>query len=291
MHEAVVYPQRVLRNTEPTLTFAITSDGDPADADAPPTVDVLREDGTSLVDDAATTAGQAGDGLYTYPLAAANTAQLDALTVRLNATINGDAHRFDFIVEVAGGHLFTIAEARSLDPLGDEATYPLEDILAARIAVEAALEDACGVAFVPRYARAKLDGNGKTDLLLPNVEPRALIAVTVDGTALDSGELAEVELLEEGVLYRAAGWAEGRRNVEVKYEHGFSRVPGRVNRAALQLARHVLVDSPISDRTTSLTTEDGTVQVFVTPGVRGAVFAIPEANAVVVQYGMGPAVA
>ena len=181
---------------------------------------------------------------------------------------------------------FTIGEARKLSPLQDSAKYPDADVDAARVLAESALEDACAVAFVPREFTARIDGRGRTDLLLPVVRPLAVTAVTVDGSALSAGDLAGLELYDDGRLYFANGWTWGRRNVIVTGTHGYPAVPPLVKRAALRLAKWALVDSPVSDRATSMTTEDGTTQFLVTARVRQAVFDLPSANAVVELYGM-----
>ncbi len=181
---------------------------------------------------------------------------------------------------------FTIGEARRLSPLQDAAKYPDADIDAARQLAESALEDACGVAFVPREFTERIDGRGRTDLLLPVVRPLAVTAVTVDGSTLSVGDLAGLELYDDGRLYFESGWSAGRRNVVVTGTHGYAAVPPLVKRAALRLAKWALVDSPVSDRATSMTTEDGTTQFLVTAGVRQAVFDLPAANAVVELYGM-----
>ena len=49
--------------------------------------------------------------------------------------------------------LFTVAQARAMSPLADTVKYSTQKIIDARTLVETALEDACGVAFVPRYRR------------------------------------------------------------------------------------------------------------------------------------------
>ncbi len=177
---------------------------------------------------------------------------------------------------------FTIGEARRLSPLGNAAVYPDAAIDAARVMAESALEEACCVAFVPREFTVQVDGRGRCDLLLPIVRPLAISEATIDGTAVVVGD---IQLYDDGRVYLERGWSVGRRNIVLTGTHGYPAPPPRVARAAMLLAKRFLVDSPVSDRATSLTTEDGTTQFLVTAGVRQAVFDVPECNAIVEQYG------
>lgn len=181
---------------------------------------------------------------------------------------------------------FTVAEARKVKPLDNATLYPDADIEAMRVAVEDALEQACGIAFVTRDGQWTADGNGQTDLLLPFPRPSVVTACTVNGVALDAGELSSLVLYRDGRVYRAGRWPAGRGNVDITVQHGWLAVPGRVKRAAILGTKRFLVDSPISDRATSLTNDDGTVSFFVTAGVRDAIFDVPELNAVVEQFGV-----
>lgn len=277
-------PDRALEDSTHTASVSFYEDGAIVDPGAV-TVKIEREDGTTLVAAGTATSGT-GAAARTYALTTTHTATLDRLTLTWTSATKGVLVTY---VEVVGGFLFSVADARALKPLDNTTTYPLANVLVARTLAETALEDACSVAFVPRYGRDKFDGSGGVDILLP---PRitAVTSASVDGTGLTAAELADLELYRDGRLYHSSKWTEGRRNVEVKFTHGYPYPPPRVGRACLLLAKHFLVDSPISDRTTLLTNDDGTQQTFITAGVRQAVFSIPEANAVVQEYGLGPAV-
>lgn len=180
---------------------------------------------------------------------------------------------------------FTTAEARKVKPLDNTTTYPDADIDAMRITVEEALEHACGVAFEPRTVTERFDGTGTTDLLA-RPRPTAVSSATVDGEAIDASSLLTYR---DGRIYHSGKWTAGRGNVSITYTHGYATVPGRVKRAAILLTKRFLVDSPLSDRTTQITNEDGT-EVLITAGVRGAVTDVPEVNAVIAQYKVGAAV-
>ena len=275
--------QRVLVNTPTTLTVVFEVDGvatDPSPATA--TVTITRADGTPLLTDEPAT--RTAVGTFDVSLTAAQNDRVDALTVAWTSSL-GTLTTF---VEIVGGFLFTIAEARMTKPLDDVATHPSQRIIDARTLAETALEEACSVAFVPRYFTERLDGKRDTDLLLSTVRPLTITACTVDGVTVAPSEL---ELYADGRVYRQAGWGTLRRGVTITGTHGYASPPPRVSRAAILLAKRFLIDSPVSDRATSLTTEDGTTQFLVTAGVRQAVFDIPECNAVVELYGLRDAYA
>lgn len=180
---------------------------------------------------------------------------------------------------------FTVAEARKLKPLDDTATYPDADIDAARQMAEQSIEQACGVAFIPRTEVETVSGNGLNTLMLKHPKVTSVQAVTVGGVAYASADLAGVTVLPDtGQLYNTALWTSGRANVVITYTHGFDAVPLRVKQAAMLLTRRWLVDGPFDDRATSMTTDDGTFSL-ITPGVRGAVTDLPEVNATIDQYG------
>lgn len=278
--------QRILKDTPCTLSTTFTTDGtatDPAPDTA--TVTITRDDGTAIVTAAAATG--TGVGSFSYSLSAAQNNLLDTLTVKWTSSLGTIAST----VEVVGGFLFSIAQARSLDPLNNATRYPTQAIIDARTLAETALEEACGVAFVPRYRREPLSGTGGTELILSQPRITAIRSMSLAGTALTAGELAAVVPSGPGVIYTLNGWTRGFGNYSIAYEHGYVSPPPRVTNAALLLARRYLVDSPVSDRATSMTTDDGTTQFLVTAGVRQAVFDIPEANAVVAQYGQQACVA
>jgi hypothetical protein len=284
--------ERIVQGRSATLTHTFYSDGTATNPspDAA-TIGITREDGTILVA-AGTGTTDTGTGTVTYTLTPTQTALLDILTVTWTATFGGQSQTFVDTVEVRGDVLFTLADARALKPLDSTTTYTSAAIIAARTLAETALEDACHVAFVPTYFRTTVEGNWRSDVLLPVVRPLSIMSVSIDGVAVTT---TDVTLYEDGRLSYAAGWPTGagltRRNITVKGTYGYPYPPPRVSRAALLLAKRFLVDSPVSDRATTLTTEDGTTSFLVTAGVRQAVFDIPEANAIVDHYGMQDAFA
>jgi hypothetical protein len=277
--------ERILRGIETTVYATFGTDGTPTNPSPDSaTVTITRDDGTVLVTDDPT--ADAGTGVFSYTFTTAQAASLDLFDVAWTATFNGSPQTIHTYVEVVGGFLFTEAEARAVKPLDDTNKYTDAEIIAGRTLAEAALEDACGLSFVPRYFREKVDGLGVGDVLLTKPRPLTITAATVDGTALSADQLADLELYRDGRVYNPSGWAEGRRNVVLTGTAGFQFPPPRVGRACLLLAKRFLVDSPLNDRTTVFNHGDGSSEFFVTAGVRDAVFDVPEANAIVQDYGV-----
>lgn len=246
------------------------------------TVTVTSDSGTVLYTDVAT--GGSGAAARTYVLETTDTADLDILTLVWTSPTYGDLTTY---VEIVGGYYFTIAEARALKALEDAAKYPVAAIVAMRALVEEALEDACGVAFVPRYCRELLSGNGMSTVLLRNPRVTRILDVTLDG---DDVSAVSAVLAPTGQVYLSAGWTSGFNNYSVRYEHGHPYPPAEARQAALVLAKNWLVNGPIDDRTMAFSTEDGTFSLS-TPGVRGARFGIPVVDSFVQAYNLEPSIA
>jgi hypothetical protein len=280
---------RITRGRSATLTHTFYSDGtatNPSPDTA--TVTITNDAGTAVVTDGATT--DTGTGTVSYTVTPTQTANLDIWRVAWTATFGGQPQVFTDVVEIAGGVLFTIAQARAVRPMNDATAYPTSAIVDTRTLVEQALEDACGIAFVPRYKRERLDGEGLTMLLASQPRVTAIRAVELDGAAVSVADLATIDGSVSGRLYYPNGWVTGVGNYSVAYEHGYDQPPLRVTQAALLLAKNWLVKGPIDDRTTGFSTEDGTFSLS-TPGMRGASFGIPEVDAVVGEYNLRAGIA
>lgn len=237
---------RVLRTTPATLSHTFKVDETPTSAGAV-TVAVKRLDGTTVASGAAT-AGTPGQ--YSYALA--GQAELDTLTVDWSGSLGTERD----VVEIVGGHLFDLAEARSQPPPLDATKYPTATLRAKRVEVEVECERICGVAFVPRYERVVLDGSGGEPLVLPRVEIRAVRSVSIGG-AITTG----VDFDPAGVIYRAGGasWPAGRRNVLVEYEHGYDAPPEDLKMAAMLRLRSrlTMTSSGVPDRAITWTAAEG----------------------------------
>jgi hypothetical protein len=270
---------RVLQRTAATISSPILDGGGDIPVALPPdaTVTITRSDGTVLV--SAGIAGVIGDGSFSYQLTPTDTALLDNLTVEWTNSAVGTTVSY---VEIVGGFLFTVPEARKLPALGTQ--FSTADIIAMRNTVEDAIEGYTG-ALVPRFATDTLSGDGTftRPLLRPFV--RSLRSVTLDGSAVSLTGLSVA-----GGWLNGALWTAGYNNLTVGYEHGRDRPPERLRRAALLLAKTWLVASPVDDRASTFSSAEGGTYSMVTAGVRGSLFGVPEVDAAV-QAEMLPAIA
>src|SRR5687767_3322430 len=112
---------RILRGTTATVSATFSVDGtgvDPVPDTA--TVQITRDNGTVLVATtlAASVTGQPGK--FEFALTTAETALLDTLT----ATWVSSLGTVETTIEVVGGFLFTIAQARAMPPLTNTTLYP-----------------------------------------------------------------------------------------------------------------------------------------------------------------------
>lgn len=257
----------LLTNTKETLTVTFPQ----GDATGNVLITVVDQDGTVIVN--AATATHGATGVYTYDLAPQS--QPAWLTVTWTGTFGGVAQSITTgggqadgtaaEVQVAGGHLFSVADLRAFGDkrLASSVTYPDQVLIDKRAAVTNMFEDFCNVAFVNRYGRATLDGTMKRTLWLPNQKVNKLRAVTISGVALSAGELALISVYPNGKLDRVALWPPDitTQNIVVSYEHGWISTPEDISRAAMLLARHELITPDYSDRMTSYTNDVGTTRL------------------------------
>lgn len=239
----IVPDQQILRGVAATLSWQnVNGSGEAAAPAGNVTVSVTRADGTILVAGGTATSGTGSDP-RTYDLASSANQLLDVLTVVW--TDVGDSSTHTTYVEVVGGYYFTVAEARLSDRmLTDPDKYPDSLIVATRREVEEEFEAICGVAFVPRFRRETFSGVGSSALLLGSHPLRAVRAVwnysdADTYTAWTSDELETLVLDDWGLITSRTGvpFGWGDRNIVVAYEHGMSRPPAEVKRAALQRLR------------------------------------------------------
>jgi hypothetical protein len=265
---------RVLRATASTISVTFHVDGtatDPTPDTA--TVHITRADGTDVVV-AGTAATSGGAGVFSFTLTPLMTAVLDTLTVRWTTQNLGT---LTTTVEVVGGFLFSVAQARALKPLNDTTRYPTQAIIDARTLAESALEDACDVAFVPRARTVTTIASGSTLSLGVN-RVRSVGSITdYEGTVTD----LTTTWIAGGMVVGTTVWS--ARPLTVRVEHGYDTPPPRVSAACLLLAKNWLIKGPIDDRATAVTTDDGTFSM-ATPGLRGSSFGLPEVDAVVAEY-------
>jgi hypothetical protein len=259
------------------------------------TVSVTIEDsaGVTLTSGAASPVGM-DNTLWKFALTPTQLAIMDRYVATWTATIGGVDDTYTTQFEVIGAHLFTIEQARAADNgiLNSPTDYPDPVIIAARDEITDEFEAECGVSFIPRGERETIDGDGTVELrvdklLRPSYGAGAgrLVSATIDGTALDGTNLADIAVRRRKFIRKTLGrWSAGTDNIIVLYEHGYTDSPAAVRRAALKLLRYRLVPSNIDDLAVSFTDELGQRQFLPVAGRKKQPFGIPQVDAIVNRY-------
>lgn len=271
---------RVLRTAQVVLTHVFYVDETPTDAVGAVTYSVKRLDGTVVASGNAS--GPAPTGTYSLTVPAQSV--LDTLTVDWTGTVGGAAVTARDIIEVVGGYIFGLAEARARPPALSLIDYTTATLAQRRIGVETECEEICGQAFVPRFARVvyTLDtaSRGNTlaaKLTLPHINVRTVRSVTVSGTAQS---LTGVTVSASGVL-RGIVWAgvDTGTVIAVEYEHGMDYPPEDLKDAAMLRLRSRLSsgNTGVPQRALSFSVADGGVYRLSTPS--GKKTGIPDVDA------------
>ena len=282
----------VLRGTPATIsvTFYGGSDTDTGIADpGVVTATVTAANGTAILTDAAT--GGTGAAARTLDLTAADTANLDLWDVAWTSPTLGTVTTQ---VEIVGALLFTIPEARAFDKaqLADTTKYPDAAIAATRARILDEFERICRTAFVPRYRRLILDGDGGRQLRLWDTRVTRIREAGLryrgqtTPTPLNAAELADLTLDYGGVVTRDSlgWWWPGDNNVTIAYEYGYAQPPQAIRRAALIVALHQLVLTNVSERTMSFSSQNGETYRYATPGIGTSIFGLPNVDRVLNDY-------
>lgn len=282
---------RVLRNTALSVlspTF-VGADGEtPTDTASTPTAAVSREDGSSLTA-MTVTASSVSDGVYSAALTTTHTGQLDRLKVTWGGTAGSLVQSYVTELEVVGAHHVSITELREESGLDNTTTVPLHRIRRVRDSLANRIEDACGVAFVPRYERDVLCGNGRSILSLSHPRPITLIAVTVDGTSVSTSNfsLHDQGLIEyEGTAFPTSSTGP---NVVVTYEHGFPACPEDIRHETIKAIRYELrrYSDPHATDVLSQTFENGATIRYPTASPDRPT-GLPSFDAVLARYKFRP---
>lgn len=273
---------RIVRGSPATLsaTFYVDEAGTPLDE--VPTVTVSHVGGSQVATGAATSAG---GGTYTYALPPQT--DLAVLSASWSGERDGQTVSVETYAEVVGSEYFSISELRNFDTvLLNTTKYPTSKLVSTRLAVESEFEGICGRAFVPRYAREVLHGNGTMTLWLSNPEPIRVLSCTVDGEDWSDREFNRSDDNLRVLTVSDARW---RRKVVIEYEYGKLEVPVRIKDAALKRAKYSLVSglSRIDERATVMNIPEFGNFVLATPGVRGSYTGIPEVDVVLQDYVLG----
>lgn len=273
---------RVLRTAAVQLTHVFYVDETPTSASVGVTVAVTRLDGTAVSSGSATL-GTPGSYTYTVP----GQSTLDTLVVTWTATsIGGAVVTAADTVEIVGGYLFGLAEARALKTPLSVVDYTTATLSGVRTEVEQECERICRQAFVPRFYRETLNGTGTDRLGLKRMMLRRLRAVTVSGVAWSAPDVAAVPPSENGIARRPAGsvWPEGVGNIVVEYEHGWDYPPEEIRVAAMTRLRSRLTptSSGVPERAISWNTQDGGTYRLSMPGKQQT--GVPAVDAVYERY-------
>lgn len=275
---------RVLRTASVVLTHVFYVDETPTDATGAVTYSVKRLDGTVVASGNAS--GPAPTGTYTLTVPAQS--QVDTLTVDWTALVAGATVTARDFIEIVGGFIFGLAEARAQPPVLDTIKWPTAKLAQKRIGVEQECETICGQAFVPRFNRVAytLDTN-VTNLLtskitLPHIGVRTLRSVTISGAAQS---LTGLTVSESGVL-RGVTWAAVNTGtvIIVEYEHGMDYPPEDLKDACMLRLRSRLAsgDSGVPQRALSFSVADGGVYRLSTPS--GTKTGIPDVDGPYERY-------
>lgn len=274
-----------MRGVPATLRATLVDEtGEPATPAGPVHVTVTRWDGTAVVSAATATIGT--HGVVTTPLTAAQTATLDLLTAAWTDQASGST--LSTLAEVVGGFYFTVGEARLMHGLEDGGKVTTARLLEVRRQVEEEIEDYCGFAWVPRFSVFTLSGRGTRRLALPSGAVRSVRSVSLYGTAVSSGLLANIQAGPEGVLDWTTGavFPIGDRNVVVAVEHGLDGPTQSLKEAALiRTADRVQTrGSGVSSRATQQAVAEGGTINLATPGMYNWLTAVPDVDAIIRRY-------
>lgn len=228
------------------------------------------------------TASGSGNQGRTFTLTAAQTAQLDYLTVTWTAS---DGSVLTTYAEIQGSYSFSVAQARTKSPLQDATTYPASSIVFYRGLAEQALEDILGFSVVPRYRQdiATITGSGL--LMLPRRKLRNILWITQAGLTVPV--LVGLRLFDGGLVYTPGLWqwySWWSQPIEIGYEEGLDSCPYRISNALLLLARRWVVESPWDERMTSFRSREGGDLEILTADHSNP-FDIPEIVAIAGAYG------
>lgn len=274
---------RILRNTPATLTVTFYNDETATDADGAVNVTVTDASGATVASGTATH-GAVGSGQYSFNLAAQSA--LAELDVTWSGTFSAAAGSITTKAEIVGGLYFTLSELRASDAsLADAAKYSTAQLRDARMAVEVEFERFCGRAFVPRYGRETIIGDGTDTFWLEHPD-------IIDITKID-GVVPTIDFRVEGKHVQTADHSVYANDTPyvVEYEYGLSEVPFDIKRAALRRARGLLTGARgrIDERATVMQIPDFGTFTLATPGQRGAMTGIPDIDVVLDAWSVGQA--
>lgn len=287
---------RVLTSTTAQLFVQFSSDEAAVDTDnQTATVTVTGIDGAAIAADAATTRISAG--YFRYNLPAQTRPQ--PLTLSWKGTIGGTVTTVRTHAEVVGSRAFSIAEARASDNiLADSSKFTRAQVEQARAQVEDEFQRILSRSLIVRGGATKTTGDGTSLLRVDHLGISQIRAVSIDGIALGSTDLADLRLRGMGNIIerRSSVWT-CDADVVIYYDYGGfveetslaavePQLPEDLKEAALLRLRSKLVksNSGIPDRATSMQLPEGGSFQLATAGRRGFSTGIPDVDAVLDRY-------
>ena len=136
---------------------------------------------------------------------------------------------------------YTVAEIRDLvGPIADGGKYSAALLTALIADYEELAERARGVAYRHREASATFYDPG-CRITLPHVMIVTVDSVTVDGTAWDAGQIADLKIMQPlGWVDSEAGWGD---EVVITYTHGYANPPSSILRGCREFVRSRAIES------------------------------------------------
>lgn len=245
------------------------------------TATVKRLDGSAVAGSPFTDGSANPTSSFVLPVGSAS--NLDTYTVDWSGTVAGVARTERDYIEVCGGFMFELSEARTRPQALDARKYPTATLEMLRTEVEQEAERITHTAWVPRFKRVAVAGSGTEYLLLPVADLRALRAVSVNGVAWTTDQVNAVGLSESGVLTVSGWWPLptplGRRNIILEFEHGRDMPTYEMRTAGIVRlrSRANLTDTSVPYRAITMNLPDGGFYRLSTPGENRT--GIPEVDA------------
>lgn len=200
-----------------------------------------------------------------------------------------DSGLFDITdVEVVGGFLFTVTEARNSDEfLRDPAEAPAAEILHYRDVVEQEFQQITSRSFTTRVERRRFlsDGSGEFFALLPDAQ--AIESVEIEGVPV--ADLTGWHVSRLGVVTAPNRTvAPVGVPVVIAVRYGYSPAPPDVKRVAMVRLRFLMAaeQSGIPDRAVTWQPDDGGTFRLATPGAGKWRTGIPEVDSTLSDYSL-----
>jgi hypothetical protein len=263
--------ERVQRNTPSTLSVTFFANETPVDPDGNSvTVSATKADGTTHISPVAAT--RTGAGVYTYALAAQ--AALQQLKFSWTGAISGQSVTLTTEVEIVGGFYFTVAQLRAYDSSLSLSKYSYDQVVEARMSAESEFERICKRAFVPRFGRETLTGDGTEQLWLDRPDITSITKLTVDGVDklaswVTSGRVKVDRDATNMLFFDDGGVWYDLSDIVIEYEHGMKSIPFQIYDKSRQRARHFLTskNARIDERVSVINAEGFGRFNLATPGM------------------------